>query len=201
MYDGGIISLGVVFKVTPSGVESVLHTFTGGSDGAHPKGSLIADGKGNLYGTTSSGEGLGGGTVFRITTAGVLTVLHTFSGSDGYDPNAGLAMDAEGDLFGTTFSGGSSNDGVVFEISAEDTETVLHDFSGSDGATPYSGLIIGQRGGTLRHNRLWRRFRPGHGIRGHTVADRNGTLGSRLALRRAGRYPARLAVVKNGSTP
>lgn len=146
MYDGGIISLGVVFKVTPNGVESVLHTFTGGSDGAHPKGSLISDGKGNLYGTTSSGEGLGGGTVFRITTAGVLTVLHTFSGSDGYDPNAGLAMDAEGHLFGTTFSGGSSNDGVVFEINAEDTETVLHDFSGSDGATPYSGLIIGQHG-------------------------------------------------------
>jgi uncharacterized repeat protein (TIGR03803 family) len=84
--------------------------------------------------------------VFRITTAGVLTVLHTFSGTDGYDPNAGLAVDAEGDLFGTTFSGGSSNDGVVFEISAEDTETVLHSFSGSDGATPYSGLIIRQQG-------------------------------------------------------
>ena len=147
MFDGGKISLGVVFKVTPQGTETVLHTFLGGSDGAHPKGSLISDGKGNLYGTTSSGEGLHGGTVFRITTAGVLTELHTFLGSDGYSPNAGLAMDAQGDLFGTTFSGGLSNSGVVFEIDAEGIETVLHDFSGgSDGATPYAGLIIDQQG-------------------------------------------------------
>jgi uncharacterized repeat protein (TIGR03803 family) len=146
MFDGGKISLGVVFKVTPEGTESVLHTFLGGSDGAHPKGSLISDGKGNLYGTTSSGKNLKGGTVFRITTAGVLTELHTFSGSDGFDPNAGLAMDADGNLFGTTFSGGASNDGVVFEITAQDVETVLHNFSGNDGSFPYNGLIIDQLG-------------------------------------------------------
>lgn len=146
MFDGGTISLGVVFKVTPDGAESVLHTFLGGSDGAHPKGSLISDGKGNLYGTTSSGEHLKGGTVFQITTAGVLTELHTFSGPDGFDPNAGLAMDADGNLFGTTFSGGSSNDGVIFEITAQGVETVLHNFSGSDGSTPYNGLIIDQLG-------------------------------------------------------
>jgi uncharacterized repeat protein (TIGR03803 family) len=146
MFDGGKISLGVVFKVTPNGTESVLHTFLGGSDGAHPKGSLISDGKGNLYGTTSSGENLSGGTVFRITTAGVLTELHTFSGSDGFDPNAGLAMDANGNLFGTTFSGGSSGDGVIFEITPQDVETVLHNFSGRDGSFPYNGLIIDQLG-------------------------------------------------------
>lgn len=146
MFDGGIISRGVVFKVTLTGTETVLHTFLGGSDGAFPKGSLISDGKENLYGTTSSGENLRGGTVFRITTAGVLTELHTFSGSDGFDPNAGLAMDADGNLFGTTFSGGSSNDGVIFEVTPLDVETVLHDFSGSDGSTPYNGLIIDQLG-------------------------------------------------------
>jgi uncharacterized repeat protein (TIGR03803 family) len=142
MFDGGIISFGVVFKVTPQGNESVLHTFLGGGDGGHPKGSLIADSSGNLYGTTSSGEGLSGGTVFRITAAGVLTELHIFSGSDGFDPDAGLATDAQGNLYGTTFSGGTSNDGVVFEITPEGAESVLHNFSGSDGATPYAGLII-----------------------------------------------------------
>lgn len=146
MFDGGIISFGVVFKVTPQGNESVLHTFEGHSDGGHPKGSLIADSHGNLYGTTSSGDGLSGGTVFRITPAGVLTELHTFSGSDGFDPNAGLAMDAQGNLYGTTFSGGTSNDGVVFEITPEGAETVLHNFSGNDGSTPYSGLIIDPQG-------------------------------------------------------
>jgi uncharacterized repeat protein (TIGR03803 family) len=142
MFDGGFISLGVVFEVTPSGTETVLHTFLGGSDGAHPKGSLISDSEGNLYGTTSSGKNLKGGTVFKITPSGVLTELHTFSGSDGFDPNPGLALDANGNLYGTTFSGGASNDGVVFEISSDESESVLQSFSGSDGATPYSGLII-----------------------------------------------------------
>jgi uncharacterized repeat protein (TIGR03803 family) len=147
MFDGGNISFGVVFKVTPEGTETVLHTFLGGSDGAHPKGSLIADSSGNLYGTTSSGEHLHGGTVFKITPEGEMTELHTFLGSDGFDPNAGLAMDSEGNLYGTTFSGGSENDGVVFEISAAGDESVLHNFTGgSDGATPYAGLIIGQQG-------------------------------------------------------
>jgi uncharacterized repeat protein (TIGR03803 family) len=145
MYDGGIISFGVVFEVTPQGSESVLHTFLGGSDGGHPKGSLIADSEGNLYGTTSSGEHLSGGTVFRITPSGVMTELHTFSGSDGYDPNAGLAIDAQGNLYGTTFSGGTSNDGVVFEIASAGGESVLFNFSGSDGSTPYSGVIINQQ--------------------------------------------------------
>jgi uncharacterized repeat protein (TIGR03803 family) len=147
MFDGGpIFSFGVVFKVTPSGEETVLHAFQGGRDGAHPKGSLISDGKGNLYGTTSSGEHMGGGTVFRITESGALTELHTFSGSDGFDPNAGLAIDADGNLFGTTFSGGASNDGVVFEISAAGEESVLHSFSGTDGSTPYAGVILDQQG-------------------------------------------------------
>lgn len=145
MFDGGFISEGVVFKVTPQGTESVLHTFLGGSDGAHPKGSLIADSSGNLYGTTSSGEHLSGGTVFKITPAGVMTELHTFSGSDGFDPNAGLAMDAQDNLYGTTFSGGTSNDGVVFEITPESVESVLYNFAGSDGATPYSGVIINEQ--------------------------------------------------------
>jgi uncharacterized repeat protein (TIGR03803 family) len=142
MFDGGMISFGVVFKVTPSGLETVLHTFLGGSDGAHPKGSLISDSEGNLYGTTSSGERLKGGTVFRITPSGVLSELHTFTGPDGFDPNSGLALDANGSLYGTTFSGGTTNDGVVFEIASDGNESVLLNFSGSDGATPYSGLIL-----------------------------------------------------------
>ena len=146
MFDGGKISFGVVFKVTPSGTETVLHTFLGGMDGAHPKGSLIADAEGNLYGTTSSGENLKGGTVFKITPSGVMTEVYTFSGPDGFDPNAGLALDAQGNLYGTTFSGGASNDGVVFEINSAGSESVLVNFAGSDGATPYSGLIFDENG-------------------------------------------------------
>jgi len=149
MFFGGIISNGVVFKLSPSGVETVLHTFTGGGDGARPKGSLVADSQGNLYGTTSTVARSNGGTVFKITPSGVKTELWTFTASadqDGYSPNPGLALDAEGNVYGTTFSGGSSNLGTVFGLTTAGAENVLLSFSGSNGSTPYSGLIFNQSG-------------------------------------------------------
>jgi uncharacterized repeat protein (TIGR03803 family) len=147
MFDGGLISDGVVFKLSPEGIETVLHTFTGGSDGARPKGSLVADAEGNLYGTTSTVERFNGGTIFKITPSGVKTELLTFtagSDQDGYSPNPGLSLDAEGNIYGTTFSGGSSNLGAVFEITASGAELVLHSFAGSNGSTPYAGVIFDQ---------------------------------------------------------
>lgn len=139
-------SFGVVFKLTADGVESVLHSFTGGSDGGHPNGDLILDAHGNLYGTTPAVSRGTHGTVFQITQQGVLTVLHTFSGPDGFDPRSGLLMDASGNLFGTTFSGGASGDGVVYKVTLAGTQTVLHSFSGGDGSFPVGGLVFDQRG-------------------------------------------------------
>ena len=115
MFDGGKISFGVVFKVTPEGSETVLHTFLGGSDGAHPKGSLIADSDGNLYGTTFSGGTSNDGVVFEITPEGDETVLHDFSGSDGSTPYSGLIISQDGILYGTTGFGGTLNQGTVFQ--------------------------------------------------------------------------------------
>ncbi len=100
--------------------EAVLHTFNGGSDGSYPNAGLIADGKGNLYGTTATGGtsycgGGGCGTVFKLTppaSAGgtwTETVLYAFTGgSDGANPQAGLILDASGALYGTTTEGGAS---------------------------------------------------------------------------------------------
>jgi uncharacterized repeat protein (TIGR03803 family) len=134
---------GVVFSVTPSGVETVLHKFGGGSDGINPIAGLVAL-NGTLYGTTYEGgaNGVnGGGTVFAITPSGTETVLHSFgTGADGADPNAGLIV-VNGTLYGTTAAGGTNGEGTVFSITPSGTETVLYNFSGADGAEPAANLL------------------------------------------------------------
>lgn len=135
------VGCGVVFKVDPSGTESVLYSFTGGSDGAHPYSGLIRDAANNLYGTTD--EGSSGAVVFKVAANGTETVLYTFNnGTEGSAPLAGLIQDAKGNLYGTTYDGGSYGYGNVFKLDTAGTETVLYSFSyGTDGAYPYAGLI------------------------------------------------------------
>jgi uncharacterized repeat protein (TIGR03803 family) len=153
-YSGGTSGSGTVFKLSTNGKETVLHSFTGGADGANPLGEMIEDSQGNLYGTTYYGgdlscgsEGLGCGVVFKVSKAGRETVLHSFkSGSDGQYPTAGVIRDAEGNLYGTTRGGGSTacllGCGTVFKLSKMGKETILHLFTGAaDGANPESGLI------------------------------------------------------------
>lgn len=101
----------------------MLYSFTGGTDGALPYGSLVMDAQGNLYGTAeeggdlSCGNGYGCGTVYELSAAGVLTVLHAFTGAaDGAVPNGPLVFDAKGNLYGTASSGGTGNNGTVFKI-------------------------------------------------------------------------------------
>ncbi|MGH6850219.1 MAG: choice-of-anchor tandem repeat GloVer-containing protein [Methylocella sp.] len=133
---------GVVFKLSPSGIFTVLHTFTGGSDGKLPEGALLADSSGNLYGATYGGGTSNRGTVFKLTPGGTETVLHTFTGG-----SDGLIADSSGNLYGTTIFGGASNAGVVFKLSPTGTETVLYSFTGgSDGAFPQAGLYADSNG-------------------------------------------------------
>jgi uncharacterized repeat protein (TIGR03803 family) len=150
---GGSSNYGVVFKVTTANVETVLHTFTGGTDGATPEGGLIRDKGGNLYGTTTAGGPSGAGTVFCVTAAGKEIVLHSFAGPDGADPEAGLVRDAAGNLYGTTTAGGLKGNGTVFRVSppktkgAAWTEEVLYSFgTGADGAIPVAGVTINSAG-------------------------------------------------------
>jgi uncharacterized repeat protein (TIGR03803 family) len=140
--NGGTSDFGVVFKIAPGGAETVLHSFTGGSDGKFPDTSLIMDSSGNLYGVTINGGANNLGVVFKVTTGGVETVLHTFAGSDGAYPAGSLIINNGQNLYGTTEEGGSSNLGIVFELSHKGKETVLYSFiGGSDGETPIAGLI------------------------------------------------------------
>jgi uncharacterized repeat protein (TIGR03803 family) len=107
---------GVIFEYNiASGVETVLHTFTG-PDGLTPAGSLVRDEIGNLFGTTLSGGASGQGTVFEFNTSGNLITLYSFTGgADGANPFAGLVLDPTGNLWGVTTAGGSGY-GTVFEI-------------------------------------------------------------------------------------
>jgi uncharacterized repeat protein (TIGR03803 family) len=148
-FRGGAGGFGTVFELDPAtGNLTVLHAFTGGSDGGNPGAGLIMDAAGNLYGTTESG-GAGFGTVFKLDSLGNITVLHTFTGgSDGGNealegiPTAGLIRDAAGNLFGTAFRGGTGGFGVVFQIAPPDNFSVLHAFTGdSDGSDPLAPLI------------------------------------------------------------
>jgi uncharacterized repeat protein (TIGR03803 family) len=106
----------IVYKVDPTGHQTVLSSFTGGAEGENPWAGLLRDSAGNLYGTTSVG-GAGGGAVFKLNPAGNLTVLHSFTGgSDGGYPQDGVVPDAAGNLYGTAHNGGKKSGGVVFKI-------------------------------------------------------------------------------------
>ena len=137
---------GVAFEVTPEGVETLLHTFSGGQDGGVPTGGLIRDANGNLYGTAAEGGQFSQGTVFEITSSG-LTTLHSFNGTDGAEPESLLIFDAQGNLYGTTFFGGAFNQGTVFELTPSGQETVLYNFTGgTDGAHPQAALLFDAQG-------------------------------------------------------
>jgi uncharacterized repeat protein (TIGR03803 family) len=146
---GGAYSAGTAFNVTSAGVETVLHSFGATGDGLGPEGGLILANDGNLYGTLNAGGSPPYGKVFKMTTAGVETVLYSFNGSSGAAPSyMTLVQDSVGNLYGTTNGGGAnSGSGTVFKITTAGVETVLHSFgAGTDGANPQAGLILGADG-------------------------------------------------------
>lgn len=140
-----------------AGSETVLYNFNGYTgDGYYPYSALIADSKGNLYGTTESG-GNGYGTVFELKLSGGTyseSLLYAFTGEpDGaYPEYSSLVFDKAGNLYGTTANGGTDNLGTVFELKESGgkwTETILHSFTGSsskDGYMPQAGLSFDSAG-------------------------------------------------------
>lgn len=160
---GGVYGLtltkGVVFKLSPTGTEKVLHSFGNGSDGSTPVAGLIMDSAGNFYGTTMWGGNYnacaeGCGTVFKITPAGTETVLYEFCAgitsncNDASQPEAPLLLDKSGNLYGTTYTGGKYFFGTVFRISPSGTEKIIHAFAGypTDGGYLLGGVIMDSAG-------------------------------------------------------
>jgi uncharacterized repeat protein (TIGR03803 family) len=147
--DGGANGYGTVFKITPTGTLTTLHSFDS-TDGFDPQSALVGASDGNFYGATRfggantcliGGTNYGCGTVFKITPTGTLTTLHSFNLTDGAQPFGGLIQATDGNLYGTTSAGGVGNDGTVFKITLGGTLTTLHSFDGTDGTTPYGVLV------------------------------------------------------------
>jgi len=161
-YRGGASGNGIAYSLTPPSVsggawtETVLHNFTGGSDGGGPESGVVIGGGGVLYGATDNGGTAGLGVAFSLTPPAspggtwTETVLYNFmGGSDGSTASAGVIV-GPGVLYGTTIKGGSANVGTVYSLappasgSGPWTETILHTFTGSDGASPSPGVVIGR---------------------------------------------------------
>jgi uncharacterized repeat protein (TIGR03803 family) len=140
---------GTVFKITTNGVPTNLYSFDG-YQGYDPRGGLVQGGDGNLYGTTwrggidfDLGDYANNGTLFKISTNGVLTSSFSFNDDDGALPSAGLMRGSDGNFYGTTKVGGTNfGFGTVFKVTTNEALTSLYSFAdGSDGSYPVAGLV------------------------------------------------------------
>jgi len=153
---GGTANEGIVFKLTLSGVETILHNFGDGSilnDGATP-GPVIQSAGGAFYGVTSFGGSANEGTIYQISSGGQFAILHNFGdgsvANDGQEPNS-VIQASDGNLYGTTMYGGltSTDGGTIFKSTSTGGVSILHSFGqASDGNTgqPAAGLIQGTDG-------------------------------------------------------
>jgi uncharacterized repeat protein (TIGR03803 family) len=160
----GSVGCGTVFKITPGGVLTTLHSFNN-ADGALPYAGLVQATDGNFYGTTTVGGNStcvpsGCGTVFQVTPDGTFTTLHNFDSTDGLSPMGGLVQSTNGNFYGTTVHGGANINcdqgcGTVYSLSV--------------GLGPFVAFVrpygkVGQTGGIL-----------GQGFTGTASVSLNGT--------------------------
>ena len=157
---------GTVFKMTPAGKLTTLHSFNL-TDGATLIGGLVQASDGNFYGTTATGGAnqfpgcgqafnLGCGTVFQISPQGSFTTIYNFCAqlncADGMSPYGTLVQGSDGNFYGTTYLGGVNINscefacGTVFEINTAGALNTLHAFDGVDGSYPWAGLLLSTRG-------------------------------------------------------
>jgi len=151
-------SYGTVFRVTPDGILTTLYSFCAQNncpDGASPYAGLVQGTDGNFYGTTYEGGANDYGTVFKITSQGVLTTIYSFCAqtncSDGSTPYGGLVQATDGNFYGTTLAGGTVSTlcplgcGTVFRLTIGGVLTTLHTFClqayCDDGSAPASALV------------------------------------------------------------
>jgi uncharacterized repeat protein (TIGR03803 family) len=151
--DGGVYNYGVIYRITPAGKWTTLHSFNG-ADGVGEYSVLVQGTDGSLYGVTPGGGANGFGTAFKITLRGVFTTLYSFCAqtgcADGEAPYAGLVQARDGNFYGTTLVGGAYNYGTVFKMTPGGGITTLYSFCSqpecTDGYAPHSPLVEGSDG-------------------------------------------------------
>jgi uncharacterized repeat protein (TIGR03803 family) len=151
---GGANDYGTLFEVTSGGTFTTLYSFcaeTNCTDGSFPNAPLVLGSNGTLYGTTGYGGANGYGEVFKVSSTGVPTVLHSFDGTDGEDNYSALVQANNGYLYGMTQFGGTNTCfvygcGTLYKMTASGTLTTLVDFDGTNGANPVGGLVQGSDG-------------------------------------------------------
>jgi uncharacterized repeat protein (TIGR03803 family) len=151
---------GVVYKLTHARghwTQSVIHSFTGGSDGGGPGSPVVFDKQGNLFGTTPTGGAIGVGTIYALRPkkdgTWKLAVIHTFTGgNDGAGGSAGrLLFDNKGNIYGVATSGGAHGSGTAYQLSPAQNGKwklkTLYAFKGQpDAGFPYGGLTSDSSG-------------------------------------------------------
>jgi uncharacterized repeat protein (TIGR03803 family) len=141
--------VGTVFKVTTNGILSTILSFNR-TNGSNPQCGLILGTDGALYGSTTGGGGPSGdglGTIFRLTTNGALTTLHTFNGpTDGARPSGNLLLASDGNFYGTTEGGRTNDSGTIFKMASGGSLTTIFDFNGTNGSFPHGDLVQGSDG-------------------------------------------------------
>ncbi|OYW76315.1 MAG: hypothetical protein B7Z37_09475 [Verrucomicrobia bacterium 12-59-8] len=146
---GGVVNSGSVFQLTPAGIYTTLVSFTGTSGtnpGSSPQAALIFGSDGNYYGTTSAGGSSSSGTIFKLTPAGVQTVVINFTGTSGANlgssPQGPLTQGTDGNYYGSTTTGGTGGGfGTIFKITPAGVLTTLVNFTGTAGAAPGSAPL------------------------------------------------------------
>ncbi|WP_395741348.1 choice-of-anchor tandem repeat GloVer-containing protein [Prosthecobacter sp.] len=153
---GGANNLGTIFKMTPAGVLTTLVSLSTVSPntGTVPRAGLVQAADGNLYGSTTAAGASSNGTLFRVTPAGVFTVLNSFTGTTGAvlgsNCQAAMIQGSDGSLYGVTGSGGAGGFGTLFKMTTSGTFTTLVAFTGTTGgalgSTPLGALVQGSDG-------------------------------------------------------
>jgi len=135
---------GAVFKITPEGSLTGLHSF--GSPEGNPGGGVVLAADGSFYGAAANEGGASCGLLYNISPGGTFTPLHSFDMTDGCNPYATPVQATDGNLYGTTRAGGANGYGTVFAMTPGGTLTTLHSFDLSDGNAPYGALLQAKNG-------------------------------------------------------
>jgi len=144
---GGSSGFGTIFKIA-NGSFSTIASFTDPTGaGVEPDSGILIGADGNVYGTTPTSGSQGEGTVYRMTSSGLLTAIHTFGDTaQGHGPAGGLVDGGDGYFYGVTVGGGAGRKGTVYKMTPAGDLATLHSFLGPDGYYPTSGLVKGTDG-------------------------------------------------------